>query len=205
MSGKAKTLFQKVWDAHSVRQLPTGQTQLLIGTHLIHEVTSPQAFAMLRELDLPVRFPKRTFATVDHIIPTDSRIRPLSDALAEAMMSELEKNCRQYGIHLYDLASGDQGIVHVIGPEQGLTQPGMTIACGDSHTSTHGAFGAIAFGIGTTNVRDVLATQCLALARPRVRRVSVMGSLTPGVVRAGTVSRPLSKTTVYKPAFGRST
>ncbi|MDP6981231.1 MAG: 3-isopropylmalate dehydratase large subunit [Myxococcota bacterium] len=181
MTNPSKTLFQKVWDAHRVRELPTGQTQLFIGTHLIHEVTSPQAFAMIRELDLGVRFPKRTFATVDHIVPTDTRIRPLSDPMAEAMMSELEKNCREFGIELFDIASGQQGIVHVIGPEQGLTQPGMTIACGDSHTATHGAFGAIAFGIGTSQVRDVLATQTLAMAPLKVRQVNVSGKLGGGV------------------------
>ncbi len=177
----AATLFQKVWDAHKVRELPTGQTQLFIGTHLIHEVTSPQAFAMIRELGLGVRFPERTFATVDHIIPTDGRLRPLSDPMAETMMSELEKNCRDFDIELFDVASGRQGIVHVIGPEQGLTQPGMTIACGDSHTSTHGAFGSIAFGIGTSQVRDVLATQTLAMATLEVRRLNVTGELGPGV------------------------
>jgi 3-isopropylmalate/(R)-2-methylmalate dehydratase large subunit len=136
---------------------------------------------MLRERELPVRFPERTFATVDHIIPTDSQSRPLSDELAEAMMSELERNCREHGILLFDSASGAQGIVHVIGPEQGLTQPGTTIACGDSHTSTHGAFGAIAFGIGTSQVRDVLATQCLAMAGLGVRRIETVGKLQPGV------------------------
>jgi len=176
-----RSLLDKVWDAHTVRELPTGQTQLLIGLHLIHEVTSPQAFQMLREMDLPVRFPRRTFATVDHIIPTDSHLRPFSDDLAEQMMRELERNCRERGITFYDPASGKQGIVHVIGPEMGLTQPGMTIACGDSHTSTHGAFGAIAFGIGTSQVRDVLATQCLTLARPKVRRIDVTGKLGGGV------------------------
>lgn len=181
MSTQAKTLFQKVWDAHRVRDLPTGQTQLFIGTHLIHEVTSPQAFAMIRELGLGVRFPKRTFATVDHIVPTDVRIRPLSDPQAEEMMSALEANCREFGIELFDIASGQQGIVHVIGPEQGLTQPGMTIACGDSHTATHGAFGAIAFGIGTSQVRDVLATQTLAMAPLKVRQVKVSGKLGGGV------------------------
>jgi 3-isopropylmalate/(R)-2-methylmalate dehydratase large subunit len=181
MSDSPRNLFDKVWELHRVRELPSGQTQLFIGTHLVHEVTSPQAFAMLRERDLPVRFPKRTFATVDHIIPTDSQIRPLSDELAEAMMTELERNCRDYGIRLFDAASGAQGLVHVIGPEQGITLPGSTIACGDSHTSTHGAFGAIAFGIGTSQVRDVLATQCLAMARLKVRRVEVTGKLQPGV------------------------
>ena len=181
MAASARTLFQKVWDAHRVRDLPSGQTQLIIGLHLIHEVTSPQAFAMLRELDLPVRMPERTYATVDHIIPTDSQLRPLSDDLAEAMMSELERNCRETDIQLFDPASGHQGVVHVIGPELGLTQPGMTIACGDSHTSTHGAFGAIAFGIGTSQVRDVLATQTLAMAPLKVRRINVTGKLASGV------------------------
>ncbi len=176
-----KSLFDKVWDLHSVRELPDGQTQLFIGLHLIHEVTSPQAFAMLEEMGLPVRFPQRTFATVDHIMPTDSQLRPLSDPLAEEMIVTLERRCRDHGISLFDPASGMQGIVHVIGPELGLTQPGMTIACGDSHTSTHGAFGAIAFGIGTSQVRDLLATQCLALARPQVRRIEVRGELGQGV------------------------
>jgi 3-isopropylmalate/(R)-2-methylmalate dehydratase large subunit len=181
VSASPRSLFHKVWDLHAVRELPNGQTQLFIGLHLIHEVTSPQAFAMLRERGLRVRFPHRTFATVDHIIPTDSQLRPLPDALAEAMMSELERNCREHGIRLFDLASGHQGIVHVIGPELGLTQPGTTIACGDSHTSTHGAFGAIALGIGTSQVRDVLATQTLTLARPKVRRIEVSGKLSAGV------------------------
>jgi len=176
-----KSLFDKVWDAHAVRELPSGQTQLFIGLHLIHEVTSPQAFASLGEMGGRVRFPERTFATVDHIIPTDRQERPLADPLAEAMLAELERNCAEHGIRLFDTGSGQQGIVHVIGPELGLTQPGMTIACGDSHTSTHGAFGAVAFGIGTSQVRDVLATQCLALTRPRVRRIEVEGKLHPGV------------------------
>ncbi|MCR9095491.1 MAG: 3-isopropylmalate dehydratase large subunit [bacterium] len=176
-----KSLFQKVWDAHTVRELPSGQTQLFIGTHLIHEVTSPQAFAMIRELGVPVRFPNRTFATVDHIIPTDDQSRPFSDELAEAMMTEIERNCRDHGIQFFGPESGAQGIVHVIGPELGLTQPGMTIACGDSHTATHGAFGAIAFGIGTSQVRDLLATQTMAMAPLKVRRVEVTGELRPGV------------------------
>ena len=176
-----RSLFDKVWEAHRVRDLPGGQTQLFIGTHLVHEVTSPQAFAMLRERELPVRFAERTFATVDHIIPTDSHVRPFGDPLAEAMLRELESNCRDHDIAFFDPASGHQGVVHVVGPELGLTIPGSTIACGDSHTSTHGAFGAIAFGIGTSQVRDVLATQCLALSRLRVRRIEVNGALGPGV------------------------
>jgi 3-isopropylmalate/(R)-2-methylmalate dehydratase large subunit len=176
-----RSLLDKVWDAHAVRELPSGQTQLFIGLHLIHEVTSPQAFAALREAGLHVRHPERTFATVDHIVPTDSQRRPLADAMAEAMLVEIERNAAQSGIHFFGPESGHQGIVHVIGPELGLTQPGMTIACGDSHTSTHGAFGAVAFGIGTSQVRDVLASQCLAVARPKVRRIEVTGKLAGGV------------------------
>jgi 3-isopropylmalate/(R)-2-methylmalate dehydratase large subunit len=175
------TLFDKVWDLHTVGKLSSGQTQLFIGLHLIHEVTSPQAFAMLRERDLPVMFPDRTVATVDHIVPTENQARPFADSLAEEMMQTLERNCQDYGIRFYNIGSGNQGIVHVIAPEQGLTQPGMTIACGDSHTSTHGAFGAIAFGIGTSQVRDVLASQTLALAKLKVRRIEVNGGLNPGV------------------------
>jgi 3-isopropylmalate/(R)-2-methylmalate dehydratase large subunit len=164
-----------------VRKLPTGQTQLFIGLHLIHEVTSPQAFDMLRLRGGKVAFPNRTFATVDHIVPTLDQRRPFLDVLAEEMMTALERNCREFGIPLYGLDSANQGIVHVIGPELGLTQPGMTIACGDSHTSTHGAFGAIAFGIGTSQVRDVLASQCLAIEPLKVRRITVNGALRPGV------------------------
>ncbi len=177
----SQTLLQKVWNRHAVRTLPTGQTQLFIGLHLIHEVTSPQAFDMIRMRGDRVAFPNRTFATVDHIVPTLNQKRPFLDVLAEEMMTALEKNCREFGIPLYDISSANQGIVHVIGPELGLTQPGMTIACGDSHTSTHGAFGAIAFGIGTSQVRDVLASQCLAMEPLKVRRITVNGSLRPGV------------------------
>jgi 3-isopropylmalate/(R)-2-methylmalate dehydratase large subunit len=176
-----KSLFQKVWDAHTVRKLANGQTQLLIGTHLIHEVTSPQAFGMMRDLGLKVLMPHRTFATVDHIVPTDKFAEPYSDPLAQTMMEALRKNCAETGITFFDRASGKQGIVHIIGPELGITQPGTTIACGDSHTSTHGAFGAIAFGIGTSQVRDVLATQTMALGALKVRRINVTGSLRPGV------------------------
>ncbi|MFQ4140866.1 3-isopropylmalate dehydratase large subunit [Chlorogloeopsis sp. ULAP02] len=175
------TLFDKVWDLHTVGTLPSGQTQLLIGLHLIHEVTSPQAFAMLRERGLKVLFPERTIATVDHIVPTTNQARPFVDTLAEEMMQALERNCQENGITFYNIGSGSQGIVHVIAPEQGLTQPGMTIACGDSHTSTHGAFGAIAFGIGTSQVRDVLASQTLALSKLKVRKIEVNGTLKPGV------------------------
>jgi 3-isopropylmalate/(R)-2-methylmalate dehydratase large subunit len=176
-----ENLFNKVWNMHSVRELPSGQTQLFIGLHLIHEVTSPQAFQMLRERKLKVAYPQNTFATVDHIMPTDDVSRPLKDALAEKMFSELEKNTQEFNIHLFGFDSGKQGIVHIIGPELGLTQPGMTIACGDSHTSTHGAFGNIAFGIGTSQIRDLLATQCLAMNKPKVRRINVNKKLGKGV------------------------
>ena len=175
-----KSLFQKVWDAHCVGTLADGRAQLFIGTHLIHEVTSPQAFGMLRDLGLNVRFPQRTFATVDHIVPTIDQDAP-QDPLAVEMMSALRKNVDDFGVTFFDLASGKQGIVHVVGPEQGITQPGTTIACGDSHTATHGAFGAIAFGIGTTQVRDVFATQTLALEALKVRRIEINGDLRPGV------------------------
>ncbi|MDV2479842.1 MAG: 3-isopropylmalate dehydratase large subunit [bacterium] len=177
----AETLLDKVWRAHEVRTLPSGQTQLFIGLHLIHEVTSPQAFQMIREAGLPVRFPDRTFATIDHIVPTASQLRPFTDTLAEEMTVHLVRNCEDFGIPLFDLESGRQGIVHIIGPELGLTQPGITIACGDSHTSTHGALGALAFGIGTSQVRDVLATQCLAIAKPKLRQIQIEGKLPAGV------------------------
>ena len=175
------TLFDKVWDLHTVGTLPSGQTQLFIGLHLIHEVTSPQAFAMLKERGLSVLFPERTVATVDHIVPTENQARPFADELAEEMMQAIEQNTQTHGITFHKIGSGNQGVVHVIAPEQGLTQPGMTIACGDSHTSTHGAFGAIAFGIGTSQVRDVLASQTLALSKLKVRKVEVNGQLHPGV------------------------
>ena len=175
-----KSLFQKVWDSHTVGTLADGRKQLFIGTHLIHEVTSPQAFGMLRDLGLAVKYPSRTFATVDHIVPTINQDAP-QDPLAAEMMQALQKNCDDFGVTYFDLRSGKQGIVHVVGPEQGITQPGTTIACGDSHTATHGAFGAIAFGIGTTQVRDVLATQTMALEPLKVRRIEVNGNLPPGV------------------------
>lgn len=176
-----KTLYRKVWEAHTVGTLPDGRTQLFIATHLMHEVTSPQAFAMLRELNLPVLHPERTFATVDHIIPTDNQCEPFADPRAATMLDALRRNCKEHGIRLFDLASGRQGIVHMVGPELGITQPGMTIVCGDSHTATHGAMGAVAMGIGTTQVRDVLATQTLAMSPLKVRNVRVEGTLRPGV------------------------
>jgi 3-isopropylmalate/(R)-2-methylmalate dehydratase large subunit len=175
------TLYDKIWDSHTVDILPTGQTQLFIGLHLIHEVTTAPAFDMLREKGLEIAFPERTFATVDHIVPTDMRTRPFLDSQAEELTRTLERNVSQFGIEFYGLESERQGIVHVIGPQLGLTQPGMTLACGDSHTSTHGAFGTLAFGIGTSQVRDVLATQTMAMDKLKVRRINVNGRLAGGV------------------------
>src|ERR1051326_8871081 len=180
-NGRVRTLYDKIWDSHTVDTLPTGQTQLFVGLHLIHEITTAPAFDMLRESGYDVAFPERTFATVDHIVPTDVRTRPFLDAQAEELIQVLEKNVGQFGIDFFGLDSDKQGIVHVIGPQLGLTQPGMTLACGDSHTSTHGAFGTLAFGIGTSQVRDVLATQTLAIDRLKVRRINVNGALPPGV------------------------
>ena len=151
-----RTLYDKIWQSHTVGILPTGQTQLFIGLHLIHEITTAPAFDMLREKGMDVAFRDRTFATVDHIVPTDIRQRPFLDQEAEELTQALEKNVKQFGVEFFGLDSMNQGIVHVIGPQLGLTQPGMTLACGDSHTSTHGAFGTLAFGIGTSQVRDVL-------------------------------------------------
>ena len=176
-----RTLYDKVWESHTVDILPTGQTQLFIGLHLIHEITTAPAFDMVRENGLDVAFPERTFATVDHIVPTDMRSRPFLDAQAEELIQALEKNVGEFGIEFFGLNSDNQGIVHVIGPQLGLTQPGMTLACGDSHTSTHGAFGTLAFGIGTSQVRDVLATQTFAMDKLKVRRINVNGRLSEGV------------------------
>ncbi len=181
VKNSGRTLYDKVWQSHTVDQLPTGQTQLFMGLHLIHEVTTAPAFDMLRDKGLDVAFPERTFATVDHIVPTDMRSRPFLDSQAEDLLKALEKNISQYGIEFYGLDSDRQGIVHVIGPQLGLTQPGMTLACGDSHTSTHAAFGALAFGIGTSQVRDVLATQSLAMDKLKVRRININGNLSEGV------------------------
>ena len=176
-----KNLYQKIWNDHVVRQLDTGQYQVFMAVHLIHEVTSPQAFGMLKDKNLKVAFPKRTFATVDHIIPTDNQVRPLADDMAEKMIQVLSSATEEHGIEFFAPKSGAQGIVHVVGPELGLTQPGMTICCGDSHTSTHGAFGCISLGIGTSQVRDVLASQTLVMDPLKVRRISVEGILETGV------------------------
>ena len=172
------TLYNKVWNMHKVSTLPTGQDQLFIGLHLIHEVTTPQAFAALQERNATVSFPNRTFATMDHIIPTvQQKVRPFSDQQAELMLSTLEYNVKQHNIKFFNSQTGKQGIVHVVGPELGLSQPGMTIACGDSHTSTHGAFGSLGFGIGTSEVALVLETQTLALTPLKVRLIDVVGKL----------------------------
>jgi 3-isopropylmalate/(R)-2-methylmalate dehydratase large subunit len=181
-----RTLFDKLWEAHVVTPASADTPAVLyVDLHLIHEVTSPQAFTVLRERGLRVRRPDRTLATMDHSTPTtprgsDGRI-PIVDAQAAAQIGQLETNCREFGIELHALGSEHQGIVHVIGPELGATQPGMTIVCGDSHTSTHGAFGALAFGIGTSEVGHVLATQCLLQSRPRTLAITIDGQLRPGV------------------------
>ncbi|MGZ4813830.1 MAG: 3-isopropylmalate dehydratase large subunit [Terriglobales bacterium] len=176
-----RTLFEKLWDAHVVCE-PADQPRLLyIDLHLVHEVTSPQAFDGLREAGRKVRQPKRTVATIDHNVPTTPKHLPVLDQIAAKQMEVLRKNCAEFGVELFDVDSPDQGIVHVIGPELGLTQPGMTVVCGDSHTSTHGAFGSLAFGIGTSEVEHVLATQCLPQQKPRTMLIKVSGKLADGV------------------------
>jgi len=176
-----KTLFEKVWDAHVVRAVRDEPALLYIDLHLIHEVTSPQAFGGLRAAGRSVRRPDLTIGTIDHNVPTTDRSSPILDPIAEKQMALLRSNCSEFGISLFDINSDEQGIVHVIGPELGLTQPGMTIVCGDSHTSTHGAFGALAFGIGTSEVEHVLATQCLPQNKPRTMLIDVRGELAGGV------------------------
>jgi 3-isopropylmalate/(R)-2-methylmalate dehydratase large subunit len=176
-----KTLFQKVWDDHVVRSAPGEPTLLYIDLHLVHEVTSPQAFEGLRLAGRKVRRPERTFATMDHNVPTTDRSLPIIDPISKTQIETLSKNCREFGVTLFDLHDDRQGIVHIVGPELGLTQPGMTIVCGDSHTSTHGAFGALAFGIGTSEVEHVLATQCLPQDPPKTMEIVCEGELGPGV------------------------
>ena len=181
MTAMPRTLVEKIWDDHVVSQEPGAPAVLAVDLHLVHEVTSPQAFTGLRERGLRVRHPERTVATADHSIPTHDRSLPILDEMAAAQVHRLEANCAEFGIPLHGIGSPHQGIVHVIGPELGLTQPGMTIVCGDSHTSTHGAFGALAFGIGTSEVEMVLASQCLLQRRPLTYEVRVDGRLAPGV------------------------
>ena len=175
------TLFEKLWRAHVVREAKNEPTLLYIDLHLIHEVTSPQAFEGLRQAGRKVRRPGLTVGTADHNVPTTDRSLPIADAIAAKQIETLRQNCIEFGIQLFDIDSPEQGIVHVIGPELGLTQPGMTIVCGDSHTSTHGAFGALAFGIGTSEVEHVLATQCLPQSKPRTMKVQTTGRLPEGV------------------------
>src|SRR6267142_7248413 len=176
-----RTLFEKIWDAHVVRETPGESALLYIDLHLVHEVTSPQAFEGLRLTGRSVRRPDLTIATMDHNTPTWPLSQPVSDPIAKEQLDALERNCTEFGIRLEDRFSPLQGIVHVIGPELGLTQPGMTIVCGDSHTSTHGAFGALAFGIGPSEVEHVLATQCLTQRKPKTMLIDVRGSLPEGV------------------------
>jgi 3-isopropylmalate/(R)-2-methylmalate dehydratase large subunit len=176
-----ETLFDKLWQAHVVREAHGEPTLLYMDLHLIHEVTSPQAFDGLRQAGRGVRRPDLTFGTVDHNVPTTDRNLPIADAVAATQVETLRRNCHEFGVQLFDIHSLEQGIVHVIGPELGLTQPGMTIVCGDSHTSTHGAFGALAFGIGTSEVEHVLATQCLLQNKPRAMKVQTRGVLPEGV------------------------
>ena len=178
---KPRTIIEKIWDNHVVAEKPGVPALLYIDLQLVHEVTSPQAFDGLRRRGLKVRRPGQTIATTDHSTPTTPRSLPIVDKVAAAQVAQLETNCREFGIRCYGLSSDKQGIVHVIGPEQGLTQPGMTLVCGDSHTATHGAFGALAFGIGTSEVEHVLATQCLLQNRSKTYQVLVDGALRPGV------------------------
>ena len=176
-----KTMFEKIWNKHVVRASDSEATILYIDTHLVHEVTSPQAFEGLRVSGRSVRRPDRTFATMDHNVPTTDRSLPITDLIAKKQMETLSQNCQEFGVTLYDLDNPKQGIVHVIGPELGLTQPGMTIVCGDSHTSTHGAFGALSFGIGTSEIEHVLATQCLLQRKPNTLQIDIEGQLPFGV------------------------
>ncbi len=181
MSARPKTLYEKIWENHVVAEEPGNPAVLYIDLHLVHEVTSPQAFQGLRNKKLTVRRPDKTLATMDHSIPTTPLDVPIADAIAAAQIRKMEENCREFGIRLFGMDSPNRDIVHVIGPEIGVTQPGMTIVCGDSHTSTHGAFGALAFGIGTSEVEHVLATQCLLQTRAKTFEIRVNGRLKPGV------------------------
>ncbi|HSP69064.1 MAG TPA: 3-isopropylmalate dehydratase large subunit [Bryobacteraceae bacterium] len=178
---RPRTIVEKIWDSHVVAEKPGAPALLYVDLHLVHEVTSPQAFTMLRERGLKVRRPDLTIATMDHSTPTTSRDLPMLDPVGKAQLDQMTRNCKDFGIRLYDLKTTKQGIVHVIGPEQGLTQPGMTIVCGDSHTATHGAFGALAFGIGTSQVGHVFATQCLLQTPSKTYAIRVDGALRPGV------------------------
>src|ERR671912_2253804 len=188
-----RTIIEKLWDNHVVAERPGAPSLIFIDLHLVHEVTSPQAFAGLRERGLKVRRPDLTIATVDHSIPTTPRSLPILDKIAATQVAQLETNCKEFGIPCYGFNSEKQGIVHVIGPEMGATQPGMTVVCGDSHTATHGAFGALAFGIGTSEVEHVLATQCLLQRKSKTYRVLVEGTLKNGVTAKDIILNLISR------------
>jgi 3-isopropylmalate/(R)-2-methylmalate dehydratase large subunit len=190
---RPRTIVEKIWDSHVVAQRPGAPTLIFIDLHLCHEVTTPQAFSTLRERGLKVRRPDLTIATMDHSTPTTSRDLPILDPIGAAQLAQMEKNCADFGIRLYNLKSKKQGIVHVMGPEQGLTQPGMTIVCGDSHTATHGAFGALAFGIGTSQVGHVLATQCLLQKPSKTYAIRVDGALRNGVAAKDIILAVIAK------------
>ena len=187
------TLFDKIWDSHVVKSVPAGPDVFFIDKHFIHEVTSPVAFLNLEKRGITVKYPHRTIATPDHNVPTVDQDQTIKDKLSRMQVEKLRENCKKYGIELHDLGSAHHGIVHVIGPELGVTQPGMTIVCGDSHTSTHGAFGAIAFGIGTSEVEMVLATQCIMQSKPKKMRISVNGTLGAGVTSKDIILYIISK------------
>jgi 3-isopropylmalate/(R)-2-methylmalate dehydratase large subunit len=188
-----KTLFDKIWDAHVVKSVPEGPDVFFIDKHFIHEVTSPVAFLNLEKRGNTVLYPERTIATPDHNVPTINQDQTIKDQLSRMQVEKLRENCAKYGIELHDLGTDHHGIVHVIGPELGITQPGMTIVCGDSHTSTHGAFGAIAFGIGTSEVEMVFATQCIMQSKPKKMRITVNGELGPGVTSKDIILYIISK------------
>ena len=192
---ESKTLFDKIWDSHVVYTQEGYPDVLYIDTHFIHEVTSPQAFSGLKKRNLPVFRTKQTRATADHNVPTINQHLPIADALSRLQVEMLEKNCAEFGVELYGLGHPYQGIVHVIGPELGITLPGMTIVCGDSHTSTHGAFGTIAFGIGTSEVEQVLATQCVLQYKPKRMKIEINGKLGKGVVSKDIILYIISKLT----------
>ena len=189
----AKTLFDKVWDDHLVDSIPNGPSILYIDKHLIHEVTSPQAFDGVKSRNINVFRPDRTIATADHNVPTKNQHLPIKEELSRKQVEKLTMNCKEHNIKLYGLGHKYQGIVHVIGPELGLTQPGMTIVCGDSHTSTHGAFGSIAFGIGTSEVEMVLSTQCILQNKPKTMRIEINGKLNSGVYSKDLILYIISK------------
>ncbi len=193
MSSEAKTIFEKIWDGHVVKRVPGYPDAVFIDRHFIHEVTSPQAFDGLRKRGIPVFNTKRTTATADHNVPTKDQHLPIKEALSRHQVETLRKNCKEFGVELYDLGHPYQGIVHIIGPELGLTLPGMTIVCGDSHTSTHGAFGNVAFGIGTSEVEQVLATQCILQSKPKTMKIEINGKLGKGVVSKDIILYIISK------------